>query len=61
MEHKLGYHISPYRLAKMSELSAKIVKLITCDPTLNYTRGEAQIILDLVEEVLDKKEEASCS
>ncbi|MCI5499739.1 MAG: hypothetical protein MR419_09460 [Clostridiales bacterium] len=61
METKLGYHIPPYRLAKMSELSAKIVKLITCDPTVNYTRGEAHIILDLVAEVLDKQEEASCS
>lgn len=61
MENKLGYHIPPYRLAKMSELSAKIVKLITCDPTVNYTRGEAHIILDLVAGVLDKREEEPCS
>lgn len=57
MENKLGYHIPPYRLTKMSELSAKIVKLIVCDPTVNYTRGEAHIILDLVSEILDKQEE----
>ena len=67
MENRLGYHIPPYRLAKISELSAKIVKLIVCDPSVNYTRNEAHIILELAneahiilelaEEVLDKREE----
>lgn len=57
MENKLGYHIPPYRLAKISELSAKIVKLITCDPTVCFTRKEAHVILELVADVLDKREE----
>lgn len=62
MENKLGYHIPPYRLAKISELSAKIVKLIVCDPALNYTRKEAHIILELAADILDKREEEdSCS
>lgn len=47
MENRLGYHIPTYRLAKISELSAKIVKLIVCDPSVNYTRNEAHIILEL--------------
>ena len=57
MENRLGYHIPPYRLAKISELSAKIVTLIVCDPSVNYTRNEAHIILELAAEVLDKREE----
>ena len=57
MENRLGYHILPYRLAKISELSAKIVKLIVCNPSVNYTRNEAHIILELAAEVLDKREE----
>lgn len=57
MENKLGYHIQPYRLTKISELSAKIVKLIVCDPSVNYTWREAHIILELAAEVLDKREE----
>lgn len=62
MENKLGYHIPPYRLAKISELSAKIVKLIVCDPSVNYTRKEAHIILDLAADILDKREgEDLCS
>ena len=43
--------------AKISELSAKIVKLIVCDPSVNYTRNEAHIILELAAEVLEKREE----
>ena len=62
MENKLGYHIQPYRLTKISELSTKIVKLIVCDPSVNYTRKEAHIILELAADILDKREEEdSCS
>ncbi len=57
MENKLGYHIKPYRLMKISETAHKIVKLILCDPSLNFTREEAHVILELVSDTIDKREE----
>lgn len=56
-DNRHGYHILPYRLARISETSAKIVKLITCDPTVCFTKREAQIILEIASEILDKREE----
>lgn len=42
---KNGYHIPPYRLMKISENAAKIVKQIVCEPAVTFTQQEAGIIL----------------
>lgn len=54
---KNGYHIPPYRLMKISEHASKIVKQIICEPAINFTRQEADIILDIVRDTLDKRTE----
>ena len=54
---KNGYHIPPYRLMKISEHAAKIVKQIVCEPAVNFIRQEADIILDIVRDTLDKRTE----
>lgn len=48
-----GYRIPPYRLMRMSDTAAKIVKLLTCDPALGYTNEEARFILRTVSEVIE--------
>lgn len=47
---KNGCHIPPYRLMKISEHAAK-------KPAVNFTRQEADIILDIVRDTLDKRTE----
>ena len=42
---------------KISEHAAKIVKQIVCEPAVNFTRQEADIILDIVRDTLDKRTE----
>ena len=45
---------------RMSDLAAKIVKLITCDVTCGYTNREARMILEIVDGILEKGE-SECS
>lgn len=47
-----GYHIPPYRLARMSDLSNKIVKMIMTDGVVAFTADEAKLILHLAGEVV---------
>ena len=49
-----GYRIPPYRLARMSDVANRIVKLILTDTMCSFTAEEAKIILQVAEETVGR-------
>ena len=49
-----GYRIPPYRLARMSDVANRIVKLILTDTMCSFTAEEAKIILQVAEETIGR-------
>lgn len=49
-----GYRIPPFRLARMSDVANRIVKLILTDTMCSFTAEEAKIILQVAEETIGR-------
>lgn len=49
-----GYKIPPFRLARMSDVANKIVKLVLTDTMCAFTAEEARIILAVAQETVER-------
>lgn len=49
-----GYRIPPFRLARMSDVANKIVKLVLTDTMCAFSADEARIILEVARETVER-------